>query len=226
MDLATQQPYILINREYGENATLKIEAVRELIGDSATQGNAEQPVYYLLLHLEKSSVAAQNALLKLLEEPPAGARFILSTSDLNAVVETIHSRCQIIHGRGGEGESQISAADLEPFLLGELKKSSHSAIIAAVEATLKKLRDNYQTQLDQISAEESATNLDRRATKALLTALSAQYRQDLTTNNYPAPKILIALQVLQTAFLHLEANVNPKFLLENCFFEIKKQFTT
>ena len=41
--------------------------------------------------------AAQNALLKLIEEPPARTIFILCTTELHKVLPTIVSRCQLFN---------------------------------------------------------------------------------------------------------------------------------
>lgn len=47
----------------------------------------------ILRHAHKLNPMAQNALLKVLEEPPAYAFFILTTEQPGAVLETIRSRC-------------------------------------------------------------------------------------------------------------------------------------
>jgi replication-associated recombination protein RarA len=47
-------------------------------------------------HAEKLSPAAQNALLKLLEEPPMGYLFILSTNSSDTLLPTVLSRVKII----------------------------------------------------------------------------------------------------------------------------------
>ncbi len=43
------------------------------------------------------SMGAWNALLKLLEEPPKTAVFIIATTEINKVPDTIKSRCQIFN---------------------------------------------------------------------------------------------------------------------------------
>jgi DNA polymerase III subunit delta' len=44
---------------------------------------------------DKMTVQAQNALLKTIEEPPSGIHIIILTKSLEAILETIKSRCQI-----------------------------------------------------------------------------------------------------------------------------------
>lgn len=46
---------------------------------------------------DKMNVDTANKLLKLLEEPPQQTVFILITEDENAILDTIRSRCQILH---------------------------------------------------------------------------------------------------------------------------------
>lgn len=50
----------------------------------------------LLLDAEMLTVAAQNALLKTLEEPPSGSMLILVSNNADALLPTVRSRCQRI----------------------------------------------------------------------------------------------------------------------------------
>ena len=47
-----------------------------------------------LLDRSPTNAPTQNAMLKLLEEPPAGTGFVLVTTDENRLIQTIRSRCQ------------------------------------------------------------------------------------------------------------------------------------
>jgi DNA polymerase-3 subunit delta' len=50
----------------------------------------------VIVEVERLSPVAGNQLLKLIEEPPPGLVFVLTTSDLDAVLPTIVSRCQVV----------------------------------------------------------------------------------------------------------------------------------
>jgi DNA polymerase-3 subunit delta' len=54
---------------------------------------------YLINEAEKMTTQAQNAILKTLEEPPAYVVIVLLTSNLNALLPTIISRCVLLHMR-------------------------------------------------------------------------------------------------------------------------------
>ncbi|WP_340201002.1 DNA polymerase III subunit delta' [Ascidiimonas sp. W6] len=46
---------------------------------------------------DKLNIAASNKLLKLIEEPPTKTLFILITEDEEQIIQTIRSRCQVLH---------------------------------------------------------------------------------------------------------------------------------
>lgn len=75
---------------------IRIEEVRQAIDWMAkTSGRGQGKV--LAIHpAEAMNPASASALLKTLEEPPAGARLVLSTADEGLLMPTILSRCQVV----------------------------------------------------------------------------------------------------------------------------------
>lgn len=67
----------------------KIANIREMIGMSY---NNYQPTVCIIPEADTLSSAAQNAILKLVEEPPKNTYFIMTTQDINYVLSTIKSR--------------------------------------------------------------------------------------------------------------------------------------
>lgn len=73
---------------------IRIEQIRELV-DFASVGSHRQGRRVVLLYpAETLNVHAANALLKTLEEPPAGVVFILVTTQIDRLLPTILSRCR------------------------------------------------------------------------------------------------------------------------------------
>lgn len=73
---------------------LKVEAVRDAIDwthATSSRGRGKVAVIY---PAHAMNMVAANALLKTLEEPPAGVRLVLATSDPELLLPTIRSRCQ------------------------------------------------------------------------------------------------------------------------------------
>ncbi len=71
-----------------------VDDIRELRDRIAFAPAQAKYKVYIIDEVHMLSSAASNALLKTLEEPPAHAIFILATTEVNALLPTILSRCQ------------------------------------------------------------------------------------------------------------------------------------
>ena len=81
--------------EPDEKGTITIEATRSLYQRTRAKQAGHQVV--IIDHAEAMSGEAQNAFLKLLEEPRAGLTFILTAPSTEDVLPTILSRVQVVH---------------------------------------------------------------------------------------------------------------------------------
>lgn len=72
--------------------TFKIALVRDIKSDAFILPNEAAKKVYILKQADKMNIQAQNALLKILEEPPAYVRFILECDSRAAMLDTIMSR--------------------------------------------------------------------------------------------------------------------------------------
>lgn len=70
-----------------------IEEVRNIIGMSYEQVN---PICYLCADADSMSIGAKNALLKITEEPPNNAYFILTLESMSNTLQTIESRGTVL----------------------------------------------------------------------------------------------------------------------------------
>jgi len=73
---------------------LKVEAVREAIGWAQQTSSRGRGKVIVIHPAQAMNVISANALLKTLEEPPAGVRLVLSTADPELLLPTLRSRCQ------------------------------------------------------------------------------------------------------------------------------------
>ena len=71
-----------------------VDDIRDLRDETAYTPSACHYKVYIIDEVHMLSTAAFNALLKTLEEPPAHVIFILATTEIQKVPETILSRCQ------------------------------------------------------------------------------------------------------------------------------------
>ena len=77
-------------------AWMKIDQIRELQKWIVYQPLEGKRKVYILTAVECMNLEAANCLLKTLEEPPAASVLVLSTTNLDSLLPTIRSRCQII----------------------------------------------------------------------------------------------------------------------------------
>lgn len=72
-----------------------VDEMRELTSGIATLPFDSKYKVYILDEVHMLSKSSFNALLKTLEEPPAHVIFILATTELHKVLDTVKSRCQV-----------------------------------------------------------------------------------------------------------------------------------
>lgn len=145
---------------------------------------------YILDEVHMLSKAAWNAFLKTLEEPPAYAVFILATTELEKVPETVQSRCQVFEfkkpSRKALAELVVSVAKKEGFvvesgaaeLIAMLADGSYRDALSVLQKVLTPHTDGGE-KVVSISREEveKLTGAPRRElVHALLSALSSDDR--------------------------------------------------
>ena len=85
-----------------------VDDVREI---SKISNERVDATIYLIPDVEQMSAAGQNAMLKLLEEPPNDATFILTVVQENLILPTIHSRCAVFY------MDAYTSDDIDSYLL-------------------------------------------------------------------------------------------------------------
>jgi DNA polymerase-3 subunit delta' len=183
---------------------------------------------------QESSPEAANALLKLLEEPPARTLFVLTTAEPGLVLPTIRSRAVPLRlGR-------VTDSELRSFLQAQKPELANDAIVQAArgaigvalqsgDETASKARKAAQEFLAAVgdgplaSTERALRQAPWQARgdftamlDALAEALAAQARGALTgtgrSYGNPAAKLAGVERVLQ-AREQAQGNVNPQLLL-------------
>ena len=91
-----------------DKPSIGIEGVRLLTKNLALSPRYSPSIVGVIDQSEKLTQEAQNALLKILEEPPPKARIIMETVTESVLLPTITSRCQIIRSL-----SQLTATEDE-----------------------------------------------------------------------------------------------------------------
>lgn len=111
-----------------------VEQIRDVVGSAPILPNEAARKVYVIRDAGAMNAAAQNALLKLLEEPPSFVSLILTAESEAALLETVRSRCALRRaGPGGEGPPPAEAAARAEAYLAAAARSRTALIRFANE---------------------------------------------------------------------------------------------
>jgi DNA polymerase III subunit delta' len=95
--------------EKGKN-TIGVSSIRTLIEEINKKPYEGDKKVVVIYHADKMTAQAQNAFLKTIEEPPKNVTILLLCENLEVILDTIRSRCQIHKLKG------LNQVEMEEFL--------------------------------------------------------------------------------------------------------------
>ncbi len=104
-----------------------IEQTRQMRADAFIRPNEAERKVYIIHHADAMNTRAQNSILKLLEEGPAYAAFLLLTENPGGVLITVRSRCE------GLSLSPVSPAEAEAVLKKKFPGRDPAELSAAAQ---------------------------------------------------------------------------------------------
>ena len=156
-----------------EKKTVSVELIRQARADIYIQPNESAYKIYLFPRAQDMGIPGQNALLKVLEEPPSYGVFILLTDNPQKLLPTVRSRCT---------ELSLSALP-DNVLLDALRKAFPEAAEDAVLAAVRR-SGGYLGQARTL-LEEGSDLLPQ--TRAFLNAYTAR-------NTYGLLQVLVPME--------------------------------
>lgn len=115
----------------GYEVGIKVDEIRAMIYDAYT---VSEPIVYLIQDADTMSMSSRNALLKVVEEPPKNAYFIMTLQDLSNTLPTIKSRAR--------------AYRMDSYSVSEISEYSVDRYNSAYRDTLKYIRKSCTTPGD------------------------------------------------------------------------------
>ncbi len=181
---------VTVSGEKGKELT--VGQIRALRADAYIRPNEGARKVYVLRDADAMNPSAQNAMLKLLEEGPAYAAFLLLAENAAALLPTVRSRCQLL------ALSPVTREEGERWLRARFPQADPAAVSAAalrcggvlgravdelsgtetdgeLEQLARRLLDTLETG-DELARMELAVSLekwDRERLHALLVRLRA-----------------------------------------------------
>jgi DNA polymerase-3 subunit delta' len=213
---------------------IKIDQVRDIIR-FMSQTNVTGYKVCVIKNAENMIHEAANALLKVLEEPPANAHFILTVNNINSLLPTIISRCRVMRFNLvsntqiiGEFKKVIpTTKDLKavlPFVNG---RPGRLISLLENEESFDRQKEWYKTVNDVINKYDITERFqlvqqitqDEQDIKRFLTNMLYYLREELRERKNKE-KVVSLVRTVERAKELIQANVNPKLVLEHVMLEI------
>ena len=206
-----------------------IDAVRRLCGHLMLTPSFSSRRLALIAPAEAMTIQGENALLKVLEEPPAGVHIFFVASRLGFVLPTVRSRCQLVflpspsgpeardwlHKHGG-GEC-LELADGAPLKARELAQQG------AVELSKTAFSDWHRLMVGQSTAAALAKKWSEHS-RELLFALLLSWTRDLARLAIGGENVEIDSGEFRSQLLKLAQSCRRPALFAAC--ERLRQLTT
>ncbi len=101
-------PDVFIISSEGSSNSIKIKQIRRIIYQASLKPYEGRKIVFIISNGEEMTIEAQNALLKLLEEPPENHILIVTASNIEGLLSTVISRCKVVRF-SCLGQDQIQA---------------------------------------------------------------------------------------------------------------------
>ena len=174
---------------------LTVDQIRELAADAQVLPNEAERKVYIIEEAELMNLNAQNAALKLLEEPPATVIFVLCAVNPNQLLETVRSRCLSLSVAGGEEAADEDSRKLADGFLTAVRSGDRIRLYRwLAKNELNKI--DLTTDFIEASLQRTADMLCGRASCG---------------NLMPEQQMQLYRLLLQCAD-YLKVNVNPKHI--------------
>lgn len=186
-----------------DNTGLKIETVRKIIEECSFSNINQNTRVISILNAQQSSNPAQNALLKIIEEPPINTQIVLVTSQPKQILPTIRSRCIDVSFSNNQKLSfKKTASEIESIAQEFLDKSNFSFSRAIEIAEQYKKREEALIFVEEV-----------------IIYLHSQLK--VISDNNHSIKATFVLEEFLKAYQDLQNNYNAQLTLENYLFSIR-----
>lgn len=192
--------------------SLSVDAIRQMRADAFIKPNEAASKVYLLLQAQAMSPQAQNALLNILEEPPARVYFFLTCPNAAQLLPTVRSRMQCFAVEAQPlPEEESRAISAQAGEIARASVGSHEADLLFVTANLGRDRERMRAVLAMLHGilrdacvrraggttllsdqRESVMALCQGATRAQLFAMLRVVQETQAQQNSNANGVLLA----------------------------------
>lgn len=196
-------PDIISPEKSGTLQSYNIATVRKIRADAYIAPNEASKKVYIFTDVDNMGISAQNAILKVLEEPPANVIFIFTCISSSNLLQTVRSRLQQFSLR------PVSQVDLQQYLEKNCTENASKNLIEI--ACLANGNIGFALDLLASSDFESTVNIANEIAKNLVSArefdlISAVAK--VSDDRKKFAKVLNFLEAILKEALFLASDVN------------------
>ena len=148
-------------------ASIQVDQIREMRLDAHVLPNDGDRKVYIIQEAQTMTESAQNAFLKILEQPPTGVYFILAVSDRRGIIDTIRSR--VVEFTLKEERKAVSVGELPQALLTACMERDELSVCATIDRGFANDRGKAQAFISEFTEllNERAMRADDSCEKTL-----------------------------------------------------------
>lgn len=118
----------LTDKNGNQKRELSVDQIRDMAADAVVLPNEAKRKVYIIHEADAMNLSAQNAALKLLEEPPAGAMLLLCVTNADKLLPTVRSRCAELSVNGKAPAAEEAAMKLAREYIKLVSKGDAAAL--------------------------------------------------------------------------------------------------
>lgn len=200
---------------------IKKEQLIELQKEFSKKSTFGSKKIYIICEADKLNLSASNTMLKFLEEPDDDITAFLLTNNINLIIDTIKSRCQLIklNSNSSNDLGVSSIHDIIDFIKC-LEFDYEMAIVNEKQIFL----DLFKNRLDFISAFDKMITIYELVLKYKLGNISLSNKEELAViedicSKNEIDKIINKLEIIIKSRDNIKSNVNLGLMLDNFIIE-------
>jgi DNA polymerase-3 subunit delta' len=136
----------------GDSSAIKIDQIRDAVDRAGYRPFEGRRRVVIVDEADAIVAAAQNALLKTLEEPPASSLFVLVTARPDALLPTVRSRCiRLLFVRGGAHAVDADAREVAHRVLAQVATGPEARRLEAAKELLPRTPGTAAADREQVA---------------------------------------------------------------------------
>ena len=210
---------IITEGEAGKQRSIKIDTIRDIRSRAYIMPNEAPFQIFIILEASGMGEEAQNALLKILEEPPATARFILASRSRDDFRQTILSRVTpfaISEDSGqaaGEKENSKASKAAEDIFSALITKNEAKIMLST--GALEKDKKNYKLALERMILMFRNSIISKYRTDSEVSITEKKF-----ADAFSEKEIINMQNVLKTLLSDADKNANDNLLVTRLAIEL------